>query len=352
MSNRAHDGVRRRFLKALGVISAGLITGAWTKSRRLEFSSTSSGMKPGDYMWAPERSPTGSVVLIVSIPEQRAYVYRDGVLIAVSTCSTGRKGHRTPTGVFSVLQKDKDHVSSTYKGAKMPFMERLTWSGIALHAGNLPGYPASHGCIRLPYDFARLLFTVTHLGAVTVIADEHSEPVEVVHPSLFLPKRAKEKARILAQKLAAKKHPPRRRHEAGHRPSKLIISIADRKLTILEDGHTRVSGPLYVRDPGRPIGHHVFVLKPSSTNDEALRWIASGYAGHDTNPLTHRPDPNVLDRLTTDAETAEKLHQLMHPGLVMVITDASAQSATRSSRGFVIATHHDPEDWKTEVYRN
>ncbi len=74
--------------------------------------------------------------------------YRNGVRIAVSTCSTGKKGHETPTGVFTILEKDKDHHSSTYNNAPMPNMNRLTWSGVALHAGNLPGYPASHGCVR------------------------------------------------------------------------------------------------------------------------------------------------------------------------------------------------------------
>ena len=234
----------------------------------------------------------------------------------------------------------------------MPFMERLTWSGIALHAGNLPGYPASHGCIRLPYDFSRLLFTITHLGVVAIIADEHSEPTEVVHPSLFLPQRADEEARALTAKLAAKKHPPRRRHKAGHRPAKVIISTADRKLTIFEDGHVRVSGPLFIRNADQPVGHHVFVLKRASAKDTSLRWVATGYSGGSTRRLERRPEAQVLDRLTTDDATASALHRFMHPGLVMVITDASAHPATRSSRGFVIATHHDPEGWKAEVFRN
>lgn len=343
---------RRSVVTAIGVIAAGLATGGWTKSRRLAFGSPVGAMKPGDYTWAPERSETGSLVVIVSIPEQRGYVYRDGVLIAVTTCSTGRKGHRTPTGVFSVLQKDKDHVSSTYKGAKMPFMERLTWSGIALHAGNLPGYPASHGCIRLPYEFAGLLFGISHLGVVAIIADAHSEPSEVVHPSLFLPQRAQAKATALVAELAARKHPPLRRHESGHRPAKVIISVADRKLTILEDGHVRIAGPLFVKDSDVPVGNHVFVLKHANPNETALRWIATGYSGAANGRLTHRPDASILERLTTDDVTAQALHKFMHPGLVMVVTDASAHAGTRSPRGFVIATHHEPEGWVTEVRRN
>jgi len=95
---------------------------------------------------------------------------RNGVRIGRSTVSTGTAGHRTPTGVFTVLQKKVDHESSIYKGAKMPNMQRLTWTGIAMHAGQLPGYPASHGCVRLPEDFAEKLYTVTNLGTTVIIS--------------------------------------------------------------------------------------------------------------------------------------------------------------------------------------
>src|ERR1700728_3889617 len=117
-----------------------------------------SELKPGDYNWQPEVSPAGPVVMFVSLPDQIVYVYRNGVRIGRSTVSTGKPGTATPTGVFTVLQKKVDHESSIYKGAKMPHMQRLTWTGIAMHAGNLPGYPASHGCVRLPDDFAQKLY--------------------------------------------------------------------------------------------------------------------------------------------------------------------------------------------------
>lgn len=121
-------------------------------------------------MWKPELAAAGPMVLLVSIPEQRAFVYRNGVAIGVSTVSTGKKGHETPTGVFTILQKDAKHHSNLYNNAPMPYMERLTWGGVALHAGNLPGYPASHGCVRMPLEFAKLLFFETAMGTTVVVA--------------------------------------------------------------------------------------------------------------------------------------------------------------------------------------
>ena len=99
--------------------------------------------------------------MIVSLPEQLAYVYRNGVVIGVATVSTGKKGHETPTGVFTILQKDANHHSSLYNNAPMKFQERLTWDGVALHAGGLPGYPSSHGCVHLPSKFAEELFAAS-----------------------------------------------------------------------------------------------------------------------------------------------------------------------------------------------
>ena len=127
---------------------------------------------PGEYLWLPELSPRGPVLMLVSLPEQRAYVYRNGVRIGVATVSTGKKGHETPTGVFTILQKKREHYSNLYDDAPMPFMQRLTWDGIALHAGRVPGYPASHGCVRLPYAFSERLYDVTAHGITVVITDQ------------------------------------------------------------------------------------------------------------------------------------------------------------------------------------
>jgi len=118
---------------------------------------------------------------VVSLAEQKAYVYRAGKLIGVTTVSTGKRGHRTPTGSFTILQKRRKHFSNLYNNAPMPNMQRLTWTGIALHAGALPGYPASHGCVRLPMEFSKLLFAVTELGGrVHIVADAPPSAAEAL----------------------------------------------------------------------------------------------------------------------------------------------------------------------------
>jgi lipoprotein-anchoring transpeptidase ErfK/SrfK len=109
------------------------------------------------------------VLIVVSKPTQRMHVFRDGVPWAVSPVSTGRRGHGTPSGVFPILQKARFHRSNIYSNAPMPFMQRLTWGGIAIHAGYVPGYPASHGCIRVPYGFASALFRLTRADRTTVV---------------------------------------------------------------------------------------------------------------------------------------------------------------------------------------
>src|SRR5438552_5546139 len=141
------------------VLAVAPTAAAFTKGRVV--APFTSGFKPGDYTWHPEVSPAGPVVIIVSLPDQVMYVYRNGVRIGRSTVSTGKPGKRTPTGEFTVLQKKVSHESNIYKGAKMPHMQRLTWSGIAMHAGQLPGYPASAGCVRMPADFSEKLYSVT-----------------------------------------------------------------------------------------------------------------------------------------------------------------------------------------------
>ena len=132
--------------------------------------------------------PQGPLIIAVSIEQQKVRVYDGNGLFAESPISTGMKGHSTPMGVFSVIQKNKMHRSNIYSGAPMPYMQRITWSGIALHAGVLPGYPASHGCIRMPMPFAVKMWNWTRMGARVVITPGAITPASFAHPFLVAQK--------------------------------------------------------------------------------------------------------------------------------------------------------------------
>jgi hypothetical protein len=128
------------------------------------------------------------VLAVVALKEQRVTIYDAEGPILRAPVSSGQTGLETPVGVFSILQKEAEHYSNRYDDAAMPFMERITWSGIALHAGALPGHPASHGCIRLPYGFAEKLFGLTKLGMRVVVTRSDVAPVAISHPTLLQPK--------------------------------------------------------------------------------------------------------------------------------------------------------------------
>lgn len=127
-------------------------------------------LAPGRFLWADTKA-AGPVSVLISIPDQRAYVFRGQRLIAASTVSTGMDEKPTPVGTFTILQKKAMHKSNLYDDAPMPYMQRLTWDGVALHAGRNPGFPASHGCVRLPTAFAKKLFEITQLGATVEVTD-------------------------------------------------------------------------------------------------------------------------------------------------------------------------------------
>lgn len=139
-------------------------------------------LKPGQFVWVAQDTYEGPMKIVVVLDIQRVYVFQNDKLIGFSTISSGKKGKETPTGVFNILQKNIDHKSNLYSNAPMPFMQRLTWDGIALHGGHLPGYPASHGCIRLPHAFAKSLYGVTKMNQEVVVLKDTATPVKRPEP--------------------------------------------------------------------------------------------------------------------------------------------------------------------------
>jgi L,D-transpeptidase catalytic domain len=172
---------------------------AWLWPARLAIASLAAVIVVGDHAGAanPRSEPAAAfesriisepvepIIAIVSLRNQRITVYDAKGWIVRAPVSSGQKGRETPAGIFSVIEKQAEHYSNLYDDAYMPHMQRITWSGIALHGGRLPGYPASHGCVRMPYDFARLLFGMTKLGMRVIVTPTDVAPVEIVHPVPF-----------------------------------------------------------------------------------------------------------------------------------------------------------------------
>ncbi|MCC8998111.1 MAG: L,D-transpeptidase [Candidatus Contendobacter sp.] len=281
-------------------------------------------LKPGEFTWHLERAPSGPVVIIVSIPEQRAYVYRNGVRIGASTVSTGKPGHETPTGAFSVLEKDQKHVSSTYQGAAMPYMERLTWDDIALHAGKLPGYPASHGCVRLPLEFSQRLYSVTHSGTYVVIADAHSAPTEIVHPGITAPVDPKASGKTPPLALAGGRFlwEPQKSPQG---PVSIVISGPDRRMYVYRNGILIGESAVKISDLQEPLGAGIFVALEGFTRESSpfapdrpqRRWMAVGLPSH-KGQLSTRLD--IGERVQPPAQFSRLVYELLQPGVSLVIT--------------------------------
>jgi hypothetical protein len=239
-----------------------------------------SQLRTNEYTWHPETSPQGPVLVVISLPEQQAYVYRNGVLIGRTTISSGRPGHRTPPGVFTVLEKQRKHFSNIYKGAPMPFMERLTWSGIALHGGKLPGYPDSHGCIRLPKEFSQLLFGVTRVGTTVVVANESSDSALVTHPGPLMGKPEVMKHLKLAKLsgLEFRWHPER----ALTGPMSIVISEADKQVVVFRNGEP-IGRARFEVQAGYHFPTAVFSYLGRENNQN--RWLGAGRDAGETEKM-------------------------------------------------------------------
>ena len=188
-------------------------------------------LRPGQYLWAPQVAPSGPMIMVVNLRTQRATVYRSGIPIGITTVSSGRPGHETPPGVYTILQKEADHRSNLYNNAPMPFMQRLTWDGIALHGGALPGYPASHGCIRLPEAFARLLFAESRLGMMVVVTRLDTMPVMA----------ATEAAPLLPDRIEPTLWKAEKRGAAA---LSVVVSTTDREVRVIRDGKEIGAAPV------------------------------------------------------------------------------------------------------------
>jgi hypothetical protein len=382
---------------------------------------------------------------ILSIKSQQVTFYDADGWILRAPVSSGTTGRETPAGVFSVLEKDKDHHSNLYDDAWMPNMQRITWSGIALHGGPLPGYPASHGCVRMPYDFAEGLFDKTRIGMRVIIAPDDAEPVAFAHPALFTPSpqaiaaappraetlareaaeaaktadeaksaaavatretaalaaslrkleglksradaelasaeralaaaetdQAKARAEDLKAKAAgkaaeletqldtaraaakAKQDAAATAQEATNaaearrvdtakaareaklalEPVSVFISRATQRLYVRRGFGAYLDVPVTIRDPGRPIGTHVFTAV--ARTDAGLRWTAVTIdSGADAK--------SALDRITIPPDVFDRIAPTALPRSSIIISDEPLNRETNYRTEFVVVLNNQPQ---------
>lgn len=295
-----------------------------------------------EYEWYPEKSTSGPVLLVVDLDAQESFVYRNGVEIGKTPVSTGKAGHRTPTGIFQILNKDADHHSSTYNNASMPFSERLTWSGIALHAGALPGYPSSHGCIHLPYSFAKKLFEVTHKGTAVVITQKGHAPHKGDSPVAAL--LGLEEDAIKDGELDELDDSITWKPGSGSEGSVTIFfSGKHGKVEVFQGGSLIGKAPLKLSDPSVTLPTAAMVLledlaeqDESQTTSSPAPVLSTHWATISTSGESDAADlPALLaSNVVLPAAFKQRLHQIVAPGTLVVTTAEEVSEETRSAEGF------------------
>jgi hypothetical protein len=313
---------------------------------------------------------------VVALGPQRITIYDADGWILRAPVSSGRTGYETPAGIFSVLQKEAEHHSNLYDDASMPFMERLTWSGIALHAGVLPGHPASHGCIRMPHDFAKYLFDLTKVGMRVIVAPSDIAPARIADPALFKPRpmpldpmgttltarppeAGGEVLAIVAPPGSASQAPQVVRKAL---PISVFISRKAQRLYVRQSSEPLFESPVEIRNVDQPIGTHIFTALAYTDGNADLRWnvismpqgspqVESGGSERHKQLRRHSdPAPEntaaaraALDRIAISQDSLERISELVSPGSSLIISDEGIAPETGHGTDFVVVMSGEPQ---------
>jgi hypothetical protein len=321
-------------------------------------------LRPGQFIWTPQLSPDGPMTVIISLSDQRAYVYRNAIRIGASTISSGRRGYETPTGVFTILEKSVKHRSNRYSSAPMPYMQRLTWDGIAMHAGKLPGYAASHGCVRLPFAFSKALYEETSVGMTVVVTDGQPDLQTILDSGLAdsldpstsgpttIPVAAPDSSPTTSDLKpgSASNDPgpvlttsnqdptqttsnpdpassPGPSEEFGWHPEiapsgpvTILVSYADQRMLVLRNG--KVIGRARAEIPPHVFnGTAALQLEGFDTSGKA-NWLYIGKPGREANH-DKAPDGGKAGQVRVDQEFLGEVRGILTPGVTMVVSDES-----------------------------
>lgn len=327
----------------LGAVRANVPFWGDTASRPVD--APAAALRPGQWVWNPAAAPAGPVLVVVNLDEERAYVYRNGLLIGWAAVSSGKKGHETPTGVFHTLQKDRDHRSSIYNSAPMPYTQRLTWGGVALHAGGVPGYPSSHGCVHLPSAFAEKLFVVSPLGMTVVLARGAATPQTLAHPLPISPVDPVTGALAHAGRLAEREDYRWAPEQAPAGPLSLVLSRADQRLVVLRAGVEIGRARAWIVGD-QPFGTHAFVAQlpvhaQGAPVAASLRWTGVAVPGHGDD-AGHTLAAEDLARVRLPQAFLDALLPALASGTTLVVTDAPVLPQTTGT-AWTVVTNQPPE---------
>ena len=320
---------RRRWLQAAAFALAAAAPLARAQARSQHKRRSAYPIAPGQSFWLPELSPAGPVVAVVNLHTQHAQIYRNGIAIGYTSVSTGKRGYGTPTGRFQVLEKRRFHRSSTYDNAPMPWMVRLTWSGIAFHSGALPGFPASHGCIRLPASFAPQLFGALSLGDTVAVLNQPADafttlaPIDPLGRPLLQPEMlaatawwreaAASAAPVSASPVSASLLTGAPASLAAP-PLALLVSLPQQRLFVLEAGQVAAAAPLPpgARQQALPLAAAPLSWQPPG------HWQAPGQSGNAADATLWQTV------LPSDAAFSQRLRARITPGSTLVLSDLPA----------------------------
>lgn len=318
----------------------------WGSLHARPYLTPSDSLKHGEFTWNAEISPTGPLLVVVSLDEQRAYTYRNGILFGIATISSGKKGHESPTGVFHTILKDANHRSKKYNNAPMPYTQKITQTGVALHAGGLPGYPSSHGCIHLPSEYARLLFKESTIGMTVVVSQKSKFPEFINHPSVLSPVDVTGKPQqheTLVSTETFRWNP----EKSKNGPLSILISSADKRLIVSRNGIEIGRSKIDLKNELDSIGTTVFIAHnntiPSANSGNSIfqefKWLSHpvivplhGY--HETSePLSQ------IERVIIPENFLTLLAPSINEGTTIVFTDAPILSKTSGKKLAVLSSY-------------
>jgi hypothetical protein len=296
-------------------------------------------LKKGEFVWAPELAPQGPILVTVSLDEQMAYVYRNGVRIGMSTVSSGKTGYATPTGVFVTILKDAKHRSSKYNNAAMPYTQKFTNYGVALHAGGLPGYPSSHGCVHLPSVFAELLFKVSPLGMTVVVTNHDRAPEFVNHPfflSPVLPGGKAEEHQRLADGDPYRWTP----EKSATGPISILVSQADERIVVIRNGIEIGRSRLRFKTKDS-VGTTVFVAVSAIDAGAGSQWKWVQHDLQDHHYIPPKGGNTILpvSQVAMPSAFKQQVEPLVGEGATVVITDQPILRKTTGKKVAVLSSY-------------